>query len=317
MVVFELKYSNMATKKTHSKPEHDVLPTPEKFFKSTPLYQSFSFNDEEVFKVAKIIYFSGTLDSYCIDCEREATFNRTIELPTKFDFEKWKKLNVISVSSPITYPILEPATYEITLQCTRNNTHFQQFIILVHRKRIIMDDKERKKIGYVNTFQKIGQYPSLADIHIPGIKKYAPILGKERFRELSKSIGLAAHDVGIGAYVYLRRVFESLIEEAHEEAKEEKADQWDEEKYQQSRMTEKVGILKNQLPEFLVENPVMYSLLSKGIHELNEEDCLKHFNTLKICIELILDEKIKKKEREVKIKEARKALGQAADEITE
>jgi len=37
--------------------------------------------------------------------------------------------------------------------------------------------------------------------------------------EFRESIGLAAHSVGIGSFVYLRRILKGLIEEAHTEAK--------------------------------------------------------------------------------------------------
>ena len=69
-----------------------------------------------------------------------------------------------------------------------------------------------------NSLIKIGQYPSLADIAIGDISQFEKALGDKRLQELNKAIGLAAHGVGIGSYVYLRRVFESLIEEAHEKA---------------------------------------------------------------------------------------------------
>jgi hypothetical protein len=109
--------------------------------------------------------------------------------------------------------------------------------------------------------------------------------------------------------VYLRRVFESLIEEAHDIAKSDK--NWDDDKYKTSRMADKIKMLEKHLPEFLVQNPQMYSLLSKGVHEMTEDECLKYFNTLKIGIELILDEKIEYKEKQLKIKEAEKDLQKA------
>lgn len=58
----------------------------------------------------------------------------------------------------------------------------------------------------------------------------------------------------------------------------------------------------------------MYSLLSKGVHELSEEDCLAHFDTLRIGIELILDEKLDRKERERKFQDAKVALVKAVGE---
>lgn len=74
-------------------------------------------------------------------------------------------------------------------------------------------------------------------------------------------------------------------------------------------MAEKIQMLKNELPPFLVEHPKIYSILSKGIHELSESDCLKNFETLKLGTELILDQRLEAKEREDKIKATREALG--------
>ena len=58
-----------------------------------------------------------------------------------------------------------------------------------------------------NELEKIGQYPSLVDITNPGLKQYERLLGKERTGELRRAIELAAHDYGVGAFIYLRRVF--------------------------------------------------------------------------------------------------------------
>ncbi|MBC3806012.1 hypothetical protein H8K52_01475 [Undibacterium seohonense] len=52
----------------------------------------------------------------------------------------------------------------------------------------------------------------------------------------------------------------------------------------------------------------MYSILSKGIHELSENECLTAFPIVKIGIEIILDGKLEAIERERKLTEARKAI---------
>ena len=143
---------------------------------------------------------------------------------------------------------------------------------------------------------KIGQYPSMADIAIAEIQDYRKILGDEQFKELSRAIGLISHGVGIGAFIYLRRIFESLIDDAHNIAKGKKG--LDEKEYNKGRMEEKIKLLgKAYLPSFLVDNWQLYSILSKGIHELSEEDCLSSFPVVKGGIELILDEKIREKKR--------------------
>jgi hypothetical protein len=162
------------------------------------------------------------------------------------------------------------------------------------------------------TLTKIGQYPSFADLATSEIEKYRKIL-RNYYLEFRKAIGLAAHDVGIGAFVYLRRIFESLIEEKHQEAMNLSG--WDEDIYTRSRMDEKISLLKKLLPEVLVDNKVIYFILSKGIHELSEKECLAVFPIVKTGIELILDEKIEKQERERKINEAKKAIQSLSDSM--
>jgi hypothetical protein len=163
-----------------------------------------------------------------------------------------------------------------------------------------------------DTVTKIGQYPSLADLNSDEIKKYRRILG-DKYKEFSKAVKLASHGVGIGSFVYLRRIFENLIEEAHQEAI--KTNSWNEYDYQKSRMDEKIRLLKDYLPEFLVKNQILYSILSKGIHELSEDECLKYFGSIKLGIELILDEKLEKLDREAKIKEAEKSISEIHSEL--
>ena len=83
-----------------------------------------------------------------------------------------------------------------------------------------------------------------------------------------------------------------------------------EEQYNKSRMDEKIKLLANHLPTFLVENKSIYSVLSLGIHELDETTCLDNFDTLRVGIEIILDEKLDELKKKAKIEEAKKKLGQ-------
>lgn len=164
------------------------------------------------------------------------------------------------------------------------------------------------------TFQKTGQYPSIADLHISKVKDYAKVLGKEKLKEFTRAIGLAANGVGIGSFVYLRRIFEDLIEEAHLLAKTE--NDWDEEEYGKSRMAEKIGLLHSHLPEFLVENKTLYGILSKGIHSLEENECLAYFETVKAGIELILDEKVEIEQKKAKLEAAKAKISQLQQSLS-
>jgi hypothetical protein len=142
---------------------------------------------------------------------------------------------------------------------------------------------------------KIGQYPSKASIDLGDL---APIFTKElepEFRrELGRAIGLRGHGIGIGSFVYLRRIFEKLIEEAHVSAKSE--NEWDESAYVKARVPDRIKMLKAHLPNRLVESAKLYGILSKGVHELSEEECLSHFDIVQKAILMILSERHEERE---------------------
>lgn len=161
--------------------------------------------------------------------------------------------------------------------------------------------------------QKVGQYPSIAHFHISKIKDYQKVLTPEKIKEFTRAIGLASNGVGIGSFVYLRRIFEYLLENEHQKAK--LTNNWNDELYQRSKVVEKIELLKNNLPAFLVENKTLYSILSVGIHSLEENECLEYFETVKIGIELILDEELDKYKKEQKIIEAKKKIGIVTQQI--
>ena len=65
--------------------------------------------------------------------------------------------------------------------------------------------------------------------------------------------------------------------------------------------------MKNQdvidyLPKSLVHNEAFYGIVSKGIHELSEEECIEYFPVMKSFIMMILRqwEKMRKDEEEEK-----------------
>ena len=158
-----------------------------------------------------------------------------------------------------------------------------------------------------STIEKVGQYPSIADIHIGQVKQYDKVLAKSILKEFTRAIGLAANGVGIGSFVYLRRIFEKLIFEAYNEAKT--VESIDVEQFEKQRMDEKIKTLTGYLPPFIVEQNSIYGILSKGIHELSEEDCLKYFDTMRFSIEMILDQRIALREKQKKEENVMKKIG--------
>lgn len=256
-------------------------PTPKEFLIDLPLYELVTFEDEDLEEGRKLFCFNETLDTYCPDCNQHSIFSRLGNYSTMYDASAW----------------VDCGRFVISLGCSRNRSHELFFLFQADGQSI----------------QKIGQLPSIASLNLFDVKKYSKVLEKKYFKELTKSIGLASHGVGVGSFVYLRRIFEFLIEEARGNV--ENVEDWDDSAYKTARMAEKIEMLKTELPDFLVENKSMYSILSKGIHELSENECLAAFPVVKLGIEVILDDKLERMRREQKLAEAKKAIASLASNI--
>ncbi|MEK4671454.1 hypothetical protein [Niallia sp. FSL R7-0271] len=73
-------------------------------------------------------------------------------------------------------------------------------------------------------------------------------------------------------------------------------------------MAEKIEYLKDYLPKFLVSNKSLYSILSKGIHELSEQECLENYDTVYAAIIYILEQKLEIDEKNKREQEIQKNI---------
>jgi hypothetical protein len=106
--------------------------------------------------------------------------------------------------------------------------------------------------------------------------------------------------------VYIRRIFERIINSRFAAYKD--VEKWDEVEFRRMRMDERIGLMRNHLPDFLVESKKMYSILSLGIHELEEAECLSFFQIARSAIIFILNEDHRKKQELAKREAAQKAI---------
>lgn len=142
---------------------------------------------------------------------------------------------------------------------------------------------------------KVGQAPSLATVQLAEVTdKYKSVLAKQDLFMLKRAIGLAAHGTGIGSYVYLRRILEDLVWETY--ATHQGDLDISKEDFTTQRIKEKIQTLKRFLPAGMTKLTPLYGILSKGIHELSEDECLAYFDTMKLAIELILKQRIQQKQ---------------------
>lgn len=253
---------------------NNAPPTKKEFCIEYPLYEQYTFADEHVQAGWDVMFSQEPIDTYCPECNSHSIFHQYHTGTINTAAWAWagsKRFNVL-------------------LKCSRNSDHHLYFLFDVEGR----------------TVQKIGQYPSLADLNTFDVRQYAAVLPREDFKEFTKAIGLAAHGVGVGSFVYLRRIFENLVDASYQIAKNDSG--WDDEAYRDGRMAERIKLLEGHLPEFLVENRSMYKILSQGLHELTENECLVAFPILKMGIELVLDEQLAARAKQEKLEQAKKAI---------
>jgi hypothetical protein len=236
------------------------------FLFNAPLYERFACGETEPGAEKQLLEQRFRIDGHCPFCGRQSTFTPFIGTWTKDQMDKyWRsdpKYNFFG---------------DLAIQCARDPHTIRFHLRIVNR-----------------VIQKTGQYPSFADIALDESKTYRAVLSKDDAAEFHKSIGLASHGVGIGSFVYIRRIFERLIEQRFNEFKAQEG--WTDEDFKGRRTVERIELLASHLPPFLVQNSKLYGILSQGIHQLEEQECLSFFEVIRASTVIILEEDKKKKE---------------------
>lgn len=244
---------------------------------------------------------NSTIDCFCVNCGDNKTFKLNTNtqysgnvgipnLPYKRKDNKSKPSDEDRLNGFLN------KIYTQTYRCARDNNHTIMFDLITESDYII----------------KIGQFPSVADLNKGDTKKYKNILA-DQYTEYTTSLGLYSHGVGIGSFVYLRRIIEKLVYSKYEKYSD-KLNLSDED-FEKKDFKGKIEVLKDYLPNNLVKNKNIYSIVSEGIHSLSEKECLEMYDGVKLGIQLILDEEIAEKERNKKEKELEKFVAEKTGEL--
>ncbi|EOT2913835.1 hypothetical protein ACLBZE_001582 [Clostridium perfringens] len=113
------------------------------------------------------------------------------------------------------------------------------------------------------------------------MKKLKSICSNKESKEISKYINKAlvmeSFGYGIASLLYIRRAFEKLI--IISEGKEHEND----------GTTMKDRIKNNKyLPDLIKENSRIYNIISEGIHNQSEEECMKLFKIIKVGVMILI-----------------------------
>lgn len=310
-IVSKADHSHMVATKEYRKGEI-MSDNIENLLNKVGLYEEIDLLSEDYTTIEKIAKGEYKARFYCSKCKMDSIF-QSIEIAVKYK----QKLTLMALPYNIqkNYEEIDLRTKEDslkdytkskiqTLTSKFNSILLLNFTCAMHEEEIytFVLKVENKKI------QKIGQYPSVATIEQKSFKNFRKELGNY-YPELTKAIGLAAHGIGIGSVVYLRRIIEFLVEEVHQEARYQN-DNWDDVQYMGLHFDQKIKALENHLPKFFVDNRnTLYSVVSKAIHELTEDECIRLFPLLYKSIETIVSIRIADREEKEREKELTKMLG--------
>jgi hypothetical protein len=264
-----------------------------------PLYQPFGLPEVDTSKFARSLrLYQAKFDCYCPECGKEATWERLIPKGDLSRDETEKATTWIPLGTSAPHFPSWHEDFHIRLICMRDRSHVATYYFAT--------------IGG-NQIVKIGQYPSLTDFQIGDIDHLNDGFTKEQKSDFIKAINTMAHGFNVAACVYLRRVFESIITEtkiAH--MKSHGMEKWDD--FDNAiKVNEQIALLRKDLPKFMSENPTIYRLLSKGVHELTEKECAEELPILKKSIEVIISDRIEQLRAKKNRDELTKMIAQRVD----
>jgi hypothetical protein len=274
----------------------------QKLLAAGPLYQASVVQVADLWALLRHFYArSLRFDTYCPLCKDSTTWQLSYP-PFPNDYDG---------SGPMGVPLFETLKgllLSMEFRCSRHPTHTARACI----HAVALDPN--KSGGVITaTLTKFGQLPSVADLATSELDQYQKFISKEDLVELKRAVGLAAHGVGIGSFVYLRRIFERLVSEAAARARAHGAAGL--ERFETLRMEEKLQCLAGYVPPWMVENRKLYGVLSAGLHELTDQTCLNAFPAVKLATIALLEQHAEQARREARAKEAAEQLARVQSVI--
>lgn len=297
------------------------------FLVSAGLYDITPINEGNISDLFDLIEGKARISVYCPSCKAQRVFAMdAIQIPW-YSIKHGEEQMTISLGSVLRSRPLHQATiippgtkpratdqkpdWNWKVSDYDNHTRLMVFPFVC-----AMDENHRLDFVVLtdnNTMRKIGQYPSVADLSFSELDEFKKVIDEASRRELRKAIGLHAHGVGVGSYVYLRRIFERILDEAKDHAEQD--GDIDLSAYSALKVQDRMKLLRAYLPEMINSNPIFYGIVSKGIHELSEEDCIKYFPVLKEAIFMILRQWNQKRQELEAAKRLSASLSQIASQM--
>ncbi len=263
----------------------------ENIIENEPPYKKIDFDVNWYTKLINVSEIS--INAFCDNCDAESVFTSNI----MDDIRSTMAKDVIRLHGGSS---VMPVTLEtIKKQSVEDRVRGKTYLLGLNLKCAKCGEVHYFSLIFTETFAvKIGQYPSYAHNETRNIKKYKNLISKY-YPELTRSINAYSQGMGVAAFVYLRRILEYLVDKKFTGDKSLKfADKLNAVEKSERIIPEELEPIKNQI----------YVILSKGVHEYEEDECMTLYMAVRFVIERILDIELDKKNNQSKAKIAMSAI---------
>jgi hypothetical protein len=251
-------------------------------------------------------------DAYCNRCGKSSTWKAAIS--ADLTNRKYAEENIqFGSGGRYANPTIGDwmGSFRLQALCSRDHDHTANFYF----ETLTLEPESRKKeSGRRVALVKVGQWPSLTDFQIGDLAEFEDGMTKDQRKEFVRAINTAAHGFSVAACVYYRRIFEGVLADAKKillaaRGPDALPD------FDRLRTDEKIAALRDFLPPFMAEHPHIYGILSKGVHELTEEECAAEMPTLREAIELIMHERVEEVRKQKRKGAASRLLAQSVNRL--
>ena len=253
------------------------------FLQKEPPYSLFKIEQEDFYFFSK--EFEIKMEAFCENCKKERVY------------KCYNNEGIKSITKEIICNTSNPGQVN-----SRPYESMEHFIDLEFVCSYCKDIHHIPIKVTIRDAMKYGQYPSYAREKTYEVVKYKNVISKY-YTELTRAINLYSQKCGIAAFVHLRRIFEHLIDSKYREY---------EGTPEGIRFNEKLkAVEKNEqvIPvELDAEKNMIYAILSRGVHEYEEDECYRMYPALEYIITSILDIELKKRQRKKKMAEIKKQI---------
>lgn len=307
-------------------PNGAAITTLDDLFSKVDLYVDYSFkvyqenndgkmhiNKNELERMEIVLgMFQSSIDAFCIFCNKTYPFTIKQNSSSK-RYSEFSSINAINIGEDIFINMDNPKYDNLPPVVDKDNLH--EFLIDYVTFDFACKKSEKHiyrmytilliRYGEI-TIRKIGQYPSKIDIWGFDFDQYRNQLNKiNAYSDFKKAELCMSDGLYAGAYAYLRRVFEKMLKEYCKGLTLEN-----------NRVETKIEACIDKFDERvrpLLKN--LYSILSIGIHELDDKQSERFYVYLRTVLEMQLEYVKENNDRDNQTKELKDKIDSIVNDL--